>query len=441
MRYLRERREELGGFLPARRESAPPLTLPSDELFREFQDGSGDRAVSTTGVMVRILGKLLRDESIGRLIVPIVPDEARTFGMEPLFRQIGIYAHEGQRYEPVDSDTLLSYREATDGQILEEGITEAGSLASFIAAGSAYATHGINTIPFFFFYSMFGFQRIGDLIWAAGDMRCRGFLVGGTAGRTTLAGEGLQHQDGHSHLLASTNPRVVAYDPASAYEIAAIIRHGIRDMYAGQESVIYYLTVGNETYPMPPLPEDAAEAIVRGMYRCERSRKKQAKARVHVLGSGAILNEARKAREMLEAQYDVAADLWSVTSYQQLFRDARACERWNRLHPTETPRVPYLTECLDDGCNAVVAASDYVKILMYSVAPWVPAPFVALGTDGFGRSDTREALRDFFEVDARHIVVAGLAELARANKLPRETAAKAIKDLGIDPEKPDPATA
>ena len=436
--YLRERREKLGGYMPARTESAKPLEPVRDEIFQEFLNGSGGRPVSTTGVMVRILTKLLRDETVGRLVVPIVPDEARTFGMEPLFRQVGIYSRTGQRYEPVDSDTLLYYREAKDGQIMEEGITEAGSMATFIAAGTAYATHGINTIPFFFFYSIFGFQRIGDLIWAAGDARSRGFLIGGTSGRTTLAGEGLQHQDGHSQVLAFTNPRVVSYDPAYAYEVAVIVKNGIRRMYSGQESVIYYLTVGNEAYPMPPMPEGVEQGILKGMYCLRRSGKKEAKARIHLLGSGSILGESLKACETLEKEYGTAADVWSVTSYKQLFCDALEKERWNRLHPMREPRVPYVTECLGKSADVIVAASDYSKVLPYSVARWMLVPMAGLGTDGFGRSDSRKALRDFFEVDARHIVLAALAELDAAGKIARETVKEAVDRLGIDPEKADP---
>ena len=392
-------------------------------------------------VFVRMLSKLLRDEQIGRLVVPIVPDEARTFGMEALFRQVGIYSHVGQLYEPVDMDTLLYYKEAQDGQILEEGINEAGSMSSFIAAGTAYATHGINTIPFFIYYSMFGMQRVGDLVWAAADTRTRGFLLGGTAGRTTLSGEGLQHQDGHSHLLSLAVPNLVSYDPAFAFEIAVIIEDGIRRMYKNGESIFYYITVMNEQYEMLPMPEGAREGILKGMYLLKASQKKKAKARAQLLGSGAILNEALKAQQILEEKYDVAADVWSVTSYQELYREGHAAERWNRMHPGEQPRVPYVTQCLAGTEGVIVAASDYVKVLPDSIDHWTGRRMTALGTDGFGRSEGRTSLRDFFEVDAKHIVLATLGDLARDGKVDASVAQKAVKDLGINPDKPNPALA
>jgi len=438
MRYLRERRKQLGGFVPTRSQAAPPLEMPDDGLFAEFYKGSAGRAASTTMVVVRLLSKLLKDPTLGPQIVPIVPDEARTFGMEALFRQVGIYSHVGQRYEPVDKETLLYYKEATDGQILEEGITEAGSICSFIAAGTAYATHGVNTIPLFIFYSMFGFQRIGDLVWAAGDMRCRGFLIGGTAGRTTLAGEGLQHQDGHSHLLAYTHPHVVAYDPAFAYELAVIIRDGIRRMYVEQENVCYYLTVGNEPYSMPSMPENVEEGILKGAYRLRRRASRDNGPKVKLLGSGAILNEVIQAQETLSEEYGIDSDVWSVTSYQQLFRDGLEVARWNRLHPDAEPKTAYVKRCFgrdDDGL--VVAASDYLKALPYSIRSWVNGAFVGLGTDGFGRSDGRAALRDYFEVDARHIVYATLESLAREGKIDRKLFNEATAKLKIDPGKPD----
>jgi pyruvate dehydrogenase E1 component len=353
---------------------------------------------------------------------------------------VGIYSHVGQRYQPVDREALLYYREATDGQILEEGITEAGAMSSFIAAGTAYATHGVNTIPIFLFYSMFGFQRIGDLIWAAGDMRCRGFLVGGTAGRTTLAGEGLQHQDGQSHLFACAHPSVVAYDPAFAYEIAIIVREGIRRMSADQQDCMYYLTLGNETYPMPSMPQGVAEGVVRGMYCFRSADKTAARGSATLLGSGALINEALRAQEILAAGYRITADVWSVTSYQQLYRDAVDCERWNRLHPGVPPRLPYVTTCLQSGPGVVVAVSDYTHMLPNSVARWVPGGLVALGTDGFGRSDSRAALRDFFEVDARSIAVATLQALAKQGEVPVALVDQAIKDLDIDPERANPST-
>jgi len=439
--YMRERREQLGGYLPERKVRAKPIAPVSDTHFEEFHKGTEGREVSTTMVFVRLLSKLLRDPEIGRLIVPIIPDEARTFGMEALFRQVGIYSSVGQLYEPVDMSTLLYYKEAKDGQILEEGITEAGSISSFIAAGTAYATHGINTIPFFIYYSMFGFQRIGDLIWAAADQRTRGFLLGGTAGRTTLAGEGLQHQDGHSHVLALSVPNLLAYDPAFAYEIAIIIQEGVRRMYVDQESILYYLTVTNEPLPMPAMPDgtEIRDGILKGMYRFKVSEKKDAKLRAQLFGSGTIMYEVLKAQEILGQKYGVAADVWSVTSYKELYRDGNDCERWNMLHPGADPRVPFVTNTLKDAPGVLVAASDYMKVLPESISQWMPRPLVALGTDGFGRSENRASLRDFFEVDAKHIVLATLNALAREKQIPLQQVQAAIKDLDINPEKPNPA--
>jgi len=440
--YLHKRRQSLGGYVPSRTPKSAFLTTPSEKLFEEFYKGTDGREVSTTMVFVRILSKMLRDKDIGKLIVPIVPDEARTFGMEALFRQCGIYAHTGQLYEPVDSDSLLYYKEATNGQILEEGITEAGSMASFIAAGTAYANHGINTIPFFIYYSMFGLQRIGDLIWAAADLRCRGFLVGATSGRTTLNGEGLQHQDGHSHVLASTVPTLLSYDPAFAFELAVIIRDGIRRMYEEQEDIFYYLTVGNENYAMPPMPEDESvkEGILKGMYKFRPSQKKRAKLRAQLFGSGAIMNQVLKAQEILEEKYNVAADVWSVTSYKQLRYDALNVERWNLLHPNEKPRVPYVTQCLANAPGVFVAASDYMKILPDAIRRWSPKPIASLGTDGFGRSETREALRNFFEIDHRFVTLATLTSLAREGEIDPDTISGAMEELEIDPAKPNPMT-
>jgi pyruvate dehydrogenase E1 component len=440
IKYMQERRKQLGGYMPTRKVRSKPIAGVSESHFEEFYKGTEGREVSTTMVFVRMLAKLLRDPEVGKLIVPIIPDEARTFGMEALFRQVGIYSSVGQLYEPVDMDTLLYYKEAKDGQILEEGITEAGSISSFIAAGTAYSNHGINTIPFFIYYSMFGFQRIGDLIWAAADMRTRGFLLGGTAGRTTLAGEGLQHQDGHSHVLALPVPNLVAYDPAFAFEIAIIIQDGIRRMYVDQESIFYYLTVGNEPLPMPPMPEGdgVREGILKGMYRFNTSSKKDAKLRAQLLGSGAIMFEVLKAQQILE-QYGVAADVWSVTSYKELYRNANDCERWNMLHPGDKPRVAYVTEQLNGTEGVLVAASDYMKVLPESISQWMPRPLLSLGTDGFGRSEGRVALRDFFEVDAKHIVLATLHALAREKQIGIEVVQKAIQDLGINPEKANPA--
>jgi pyruvate dehydrogenase E1 component len=438
IKYLLERRQALGGPLPRRQVTAPALSPPPEAFFEEFHKGTDGREVSTTMAYVRILTKLLRDEKLGRYIVPIVPDEARTFGMDALFRMCGIYSHVGQLYEPVDSESLLYYKEAKDGQILEEGITEAGSLSSFIAAGTAYANQGVPTIPFFTYYSMFGFQRVGDLIWAAGDLRCRGFLVGATAGRTTLNGEGLQHQDGHSHLLAYPLPNILCYDPAYAYEIAVIIREGIRRMYEAGESVFYYLTVGNENYAQPAMPGDVREGILRGLYPLGRSALKKPRAHARLLGSGSILNEVVKGAKLLEEKYGVACDLFSATSYKELRRDALECERWNRLHPGEKPRVPYVTATLGNDTGPVVAASDHVKLMPDSIARWIPGRLAALGTEGFGRSESRAALRNHFEVDARYVAVAALDELARDGKIPAAEVSQAIRDLDINPEKLNP---
>ncbi len=439
VRYVRERRQALGGYVPSRQAQAGAMTPPAADVFEEFYKGTDERKASTTMVFVRLLAKLLRDKDVGRLVVPIVPDEARTFGMEALFRQVGIYSHSGQVYEPVDMDTLLYYKEASDGQILEEGINEAGAMSSFIAAGTAYATHGVNTIPFFIYYSMFGFQRIGDLIWAAGDSRTRGFLLGGTSGRTTLAGEGLQHQDGNSHLFAMAYPTCVAYDPAFAYELAVIVQDGIRRMYVDGESVFYYLTVMNEQYEMPAMPEGAREGILKGIYRFKTTSKPKAKLRAQLLGSGAILPEVVKAQAILEADYGVGADVWSVTSYSELYREAHACERWNLLHPGEPARTPFVTTAIGDAPGVFVAASDYVKALPDTIARWVPRPITALGTDGFGRSETRASLRTFFEVDARYVVVATLAALARDGQIQPSAVTDAIRKHGIDPDKANPA--
>jgi len=416
---------------------------PADDLFEEFYKGTEDRKASTTMVFVRLLAKLMRDEEYGKRIVPIIPDESRTFGMESLFRQFGIYSHVGQIYEPVDRETLLYYREAKDGQILEEGITEAGSMSSFIAAGTAYSSHGIYTVPFFVFYSMFGFQRVGDLIWAAADCRVKGFLVGGTAGRTTLAGEGLQHQDGHSHLLAYPVPNLKAYDPAFAFELAVIIQDGFHRMYELREDIFYYLTVMNENYVHPPMPAGPSvrEGILKGMYRLRSSPEATSKRHAQLLGSGAILNEVLKAQEMLADHYEVAADVWSVTSYKELYRDGLDVERWNLLHPADEPRVPYVRQCIGDAQGVFVAASDYVRALPDSISRWFPRPLHSLGTDGFGRSEGRAALRDFFEVDARFITLAALVALYRENQLELEVLRRAMQDLDIDPEKVNPIMA
>jgi pyruvate dehydrogenase E1 component len=413
------------------------LNIPPRSAFAEFLKGSGQSEVSSTMAFVRLLSHLLRDKRIGRHIVPIIPDEARTFGMDALFREIGIYAHQGQLYEPVDRASLLYYHEAKDGQILEEGITEAGSMSSFIAAGTAYAGHGVNMIPLFIYYSMFGFQRIGDLMWLAGDIRAKGFLLGATAGRTTLNGEGLQHEDGHSQLLASTIPTLLTYDPAFAFEVAVIIQEGLRRMYQENEEIFYYLTLYNENYAMPPMPAGVEEGILKGLYRFQPGPAKAAH-KAHLFGSGPILRSALAAQTILADRYDVSADVWSATSYKQLRTDALRVERWNMLHPTAPPRKSYLSTVLSGEKGVFVAVSDYMKIVPDQIAPWVPGGLTTLGTDGFGRSDTREQLRRFFEVDAESTVVATLHALARQGKVGMDLVARAIKELGIDPEKPHP---
>lgn len=439
IRYIKERRKALGGYIPKRVVKSAPLKTPSEELFQEFYTGTGEREVSTTMVFVRILAKLLKDKEIGHLIVPIVPDEARTFGMESLFRQVGIYAHTGQLYEPVDKDIFLYYKEAKNGQILEEGITEAGSMSSFIAAGTAYAVHGVNTIPFFTLYSMFGMQRVGDLVWLAGDIRTKGFFLGATAGRTTLAGEGLQHQDGNSHLLAYPVPNLVAYDPAFAYELAVIIRDGIYRMYEKQENVFYYITIMNENYAQPNMPEGAKEGILKGMYKFRSSELKNAKAQAQLLGSGTILNEVIKASDILEKDYKVASNIWSVTSYKNLHLDAQETERWNMFNPDKEAKVPYIAGVTKGEEGVYIAASDYVQLSSDAMAKWLPGPLHSLGTFGFGRSEGRTSLRDFFEVDAKHIVYATLYSLMREGKIKAEVVKKAQKELEINPEKLNPA--
>ena len=435
--YLRERRAALGGFLPERKASQERLAVPTLENLGEFLRGSERFEVSTTMAFVRLLSMLLRNGSIGRRVVPIVPDEARTFGMDPLFREVGIYASKGQLYEPVDRESLLYYHEAKDGQILEEGITEAGAMSSFIAAGTAYATQNVAMIPFFVYYSMFGFQRIGDLIWAAGDSRARGFLLGATAGRTTLNGEGLQHEDGHSHVLAATLPSVRAFDPAFAYEVAVIIQDGLRRMFAEGEDCLYYLTLYNENYGMPPMPEGVAEGILSGLYKFRRS-SLPSPLRAQLFGSGPILREALRAQGILEERYGVSADVWSATSYKQLRSDALNVRRWNMLHPGEEPRRSYIEQTLENEEGVFVAASDYMRLVPDQIAPWVPGGLTTLGTDGFGRSDTRPALRRYFEVDAEFIVIAALYALAEQGHLKMADVEKAIRELGVDPEKVHP---
>ena len=447
-RYMMERRTALDGPLPRRVTTIKrKLDLPSAEVFGEFDAGSGKQEVSTTMAFTRLLRNLARDDKFGSRIVPIIPDEARTFGMDALFREFKIYAAQGQKYESVDAQLLLSYTESKDGQLLEEGITEAGSTASFIAAGTAYATRGVPVVPFFTFYSMFGFQRVGDLLWAAADARTRGFLLGATAGRTTLLGEGLQHQDGHSQLLASTVPTCEAYDPAFAYEMAAIIRHGIDRMYGNGGSgsteldpdVFYYLTIYNENYVQPAKPEGCDEGIMRGLYKWADA-PQGASRRATILFSGSAQRAAREAQAELAEQFDVAAELWSATSYKALREDAMSVERWNRLHPEDDPQRPYVTEQLDGSHGAIVAVTDYMKVVPDQVARWLPAgrAFVPLGTDGFGRSDTREALRRFFETDTAHVVVAVLSALCAQGEATPDEVAKAIRHYGIDADAPDP---
>jgi pyruvate dehydrogenase E1 component len=438
MKYMHERREALGGYLPARRRGAEKLEIPDLSVFQSLLKGSGDRELSTTMAFVRMLAALARDKQIGPRIVPIVPDESRTFGMEGLFRQLGIYSSEGQLYEPVDSDTIAYYREDREGQILQEGINEAGATSSFIAAGTAYSNHGISMIPFYAFYSMFGFQRVGDLLWAAGDSRARGFLMGGTAGRTTLSGEGLQHQDGHSHLAASAVPNCRAWDPAYAYELAVILHDGLRRMFADDESCFYYVTMMNENYVQPPLPEGAEEGILRGMYRV-RASEEEDRPRVQLLGSGTILREVLAGAELLEAEFGVAADVWSVTSWSELRRDGLEAERWNTLHPAEPSRPCWVHEQLEPTQGPVVAATDYMKTVADQIRAWVPRRYAVLGTDGFGRSDVRERLRHFFEVDRRFVAVRALKALSDDGELPPDAVAEAIGKLKIDPDKPSPA--
>ncbi len=436
MQYLKKHREDLGGYVPERRVDVRPIKTPPEEVFAEFYEGSDGRELSTTMAFVRLLTKLLKDKEIGKLIVPIVPDEARTFGMESLFRQLGIYSHVGQLYEPVDKELLLYYKEAQNGQILEEGITEAGAMSSFIGAGTAYATHGLNMMPFFVYYSMFGLQRIGDLVWAAADMAVKGFLVGGTAGRTTLAGEGLQHQDGNSHLLAYPVPNLVTYDPAFAYELAVIIRDGIRRMYEEQEKVFYYITIMNENYAMPAMPGDVKEGILKGMYRFKSGENESSDLVANLLGSGTIMNETLKAAEILEEKYKVSTHVYSITSYKELRKEALDVERYNLLNP-DKEKVPYISTLIDND-GVIVAASDYVKTLPDSVSKWLPKRLYSLGTDGFGRSEGRSELRDFFEVDAKHITFATLYALHKEGKFKLADLKKAMKDLGISANKINP---
>ncbi|HEV2208463.1 MAG TPA: pyruvate dehydrogenase (acetyl-transferring), homodimeric type [Verrucomicrobiae bacterium] len=435
--YLLQSRKRLGGFLPERRVTAERLEVPRRDYFAELLKGSGKFDLSTTMGFVRLLSLLVRHKTIGRHIVPIIPDEARTFGLDALFREIGIYSSKGQLYEPVDKKSLLYYNEAKDGQILEEGITEAGSMASFVAAGTSYATQAQHMIPFYIYYSMFGFQRIGDLMWLAGDIRAKGFLLGATSGRTTLNGEGLQHQDGHSLLLSSSIPTLLTYDPAFTYEMAVIIAEGMRRMYTEAEDVFYYLALYNENYPMPPMPDGVEDGILKGLYKFKSGPEKHA-LKAHLLGSGPILRQALRAQQILADHYNVSADVWSATSYKLLRNDALRTHRWNMLHPTEKPRSSYLEQMLRAEKGVFVAVSDNMKLVPDQIAPWVPGGLTTLGTDGFGRSDTRERLRRFFEVDAESTVVATLHALAEKGQVERSLVARAIKDLGVNPEKAHP---
>jgi pyruvate dehydrogenase E1 component len=439
IRYLQSRRKALGGYLPVRKASAPALVVPPLEAFRSVLDGTGEREISTTMAFVRILTVLLKDKNIGKHIVPIVPDEARTFGMEGLFRQIGIYSAVGQLYTPVDSETLMSYREDKKGQMLEEGINEAGSTCSWIAAATSYANHGISMVPFYIYYSMFGFQRVGDFIWAAGDMRARGFLLGATAGRTTLAGEGLQHQDGHSQLVATTVPNCRAYDPAYAYELAVIIQDGLKRMYVDNESVFYYISVMNENYAQPALPVGSEAGIIKGGYLLRSG--SAGEVRATLLGSGTILRECVAAAALLEKEFGIPADLLSITSFSELRRDALECQRWNLLHPGEPARTPYVQSLLAQCQGPIIAATDYVRNVPDQIRPWVSAHYICLGTDGFGRSDARAELRRHFEVDRNFIALAALKALADTGRIERQTVIAAVQKLGIDPDKADPLTA
>lgn len=438
IQYLKEKRDALGGYFFGKRNNAPELAIPDISIHQKLLDGTGDREISTTMAFVRLLNTLLKDKNITNHIVPIVPDEARTFGMEGMFRQYGIYSAVGQLYEPVDSDQVMYYREDIKGQLLEEGINEAGGYSSWIAAATSYRNHGIQMIPFFIYYSMFGFQRIGDLAWASGDMRARGFLLGGTAGRTTLAGEGLQHQDGHGHILASTIPNCISYDPTFAYELTVIIQDGMRRMYQNHEDVFYYISVMNENYIHPAMPDGVEEGIIKGMYLFDKPAK--GKAQVQLIGSGTILREVIAAAELLKEDFDINSNIWSATSFNELRREGIATQRWNMLHPTKKAKTSYVESLLKDKSIPAVAATDYMKTYADQIREFVPGHYVVLGTDGFGRSDTRAQLRKFFEVNRYYVVVAALKALADEGSIPAKTVADAIKKYKIDPEKPDPTT-
>ena len=440
MRYMRERREALGGRIPARRKDFDALPVPSLESLAGQLKGSGERAISTTMSFVRTLSALVKDQAVGERVVPIVPDEARTFGMEGMFRQLGIYSSKGQLYEPHDAGQIMFYKEDIKGQIMEEGITEAGAFSAWLANATSYSTSGFPMIPFYIFYSMFGFQRIGDLAWAAGDSQARGFLIGATAGRTTLNGEGLQHQDGHSLLLAGTIPNCRAYDPAYAYELTVIIQDGLQRMFGAKENCFYYITTMNENYVQPPMPEGAEEGIIKGLYPIRKT-KKRGKLQVDLIGAGTILREVEAAAEILERDYKTGANVWSMTSANELQRDGKAAARWNMLHPGEPPKVPFVTRCLRDAAGPVIAATDYIKAYSDQIREFVPAPYVTLGTDGYGRSDTRSRLRRFFEVSREYIVVAALKALADQGRLNPAEVGKAMQALGVRPDKLNPTAA
>ncbi|WP_323751710.1 pyruvate dehydrogenase (acetyl-transferring), homodimeric type [Marinobacter sp.] len=439
--YMKKKRQDLGGFYPKRNKDCQPLQIPDLDIFKAVLEGSGDREISTTMAFVRLLGALVKDKRVGKRVVPIVPDEARTFGMEGMFRQLGIYTSEGQKYVPQDRDQIMYYREAKQGQILQEGINEAGAMATWMAAATSYSNNSFPLIPFYVFYSMFGFQRIGDLAWASGDMQARGFLIGGTAGRTTLNGEGLQHQDGHSHVLANTIPNCKAYDPAYGYEMAVVIHHGMKEMFEEDHNVFYYLTVENENYAQPAMPEGCEEGIIKGMYLFEsvEAKGKKKAARVQLMGAGAILNEVREAAQLLKEDWGVASDVWSVTSYNELARDGQHVERWNALHPDDKPRKAYVTQCLEKQKGPVISSTDYIKLHSEQLRAYIPATYMTLGTDGFGRSDTREKLRNFFEVDRYYVTVDALAALAKDGEIDQKQVLEAMRKYGIDRNKPNPA--
>jgi pyruvate dehydrogenase E1 component len=440
--YMKKRRQDLGGFYPKRRKDSQPLQIPDLDIFKQVLEGSNGREISTTMSFVRILSALVKDKRVGKRVVPIVPDEARTFGMEGMFRQLGIYTSEGQKYVPPDRDQIMYYREDKKGQILQEGINEGGAMAAWIAAATSYSNNNFPLIPFYAFYSMFGFQRVGDLAWAAGDIQARGFLIGGTAGRTTLNGEGLQHQDGHSHILANTIPNCKAYDPAYAYEMAVVIHHGMKEMYEQNTNVYYYITMENENYVQPAMPEGCADGIIKGMYKfssVEAKGKGKTKLRVQLLGSGAILNEVNAAAELLKDDWGISSDVWSVTSFNELARDGQHVERWNLMHPDDKGRKAYVTQCLENQTGPVVSSTDYIKLHSEQLRLFIPKTFLTLGTDGFGRSDTRQKLRDFFEVDRCHVAVAALSALAKDGEIKHEQVLEAMRKYGIDRNKPNPA--